>query len=115
MKNIKIRVRNPNHSEQIQKMLFAIGFGWCRESVVQLTKKPYLFANVSDNSIAFTDSLKCFVDSTNYTEVNFDWLLTETHTVIIGGEQQQLTVEDLQYLELQIEEILSCKPRIEVG
>lgn len=45
-KNMKFRVKDAAHSEQIQEALFALGYVWGRgETNVQLTNGPYLFAS----------------------------------------------------------------------
>ncbi len=52
-----VKVLNPVISEEIQKKMFALGYGWCgAEQNVEHTDKPYLFFNHDDGWITHSDS-----------------------------------------------------------
>jgi hypothetical protein len=43
MKDLKFRVKNPQHSEAIQKRLFELGYKWEARTSLYHTEKPALF------------------------------------------------------------------------
>lgn len=44
MKNIKIRIKNAEHSREVQEVLLKLGFKWgCGDSKIRYLKKPFLY------------------------------------------------------------------------
>ena len=61
-KNMKFRVKDEEHSKQIQEHLFSLGYKWlgrCKD--VMHVNKPYLFTQ-TDRRITQTDRESCFDD-----------------------------------------------------
>ena len=85
MKPIKIRVRSPEHSEVIQKMLFAIGCKWgLSGQVVKHTQMPFLYA-FADDEIVYYGGSEVFFNEDENQEVSFDWLFPPRETIEIDG------------------------------
>ena len=86
MKPIKIRVRSPEHSEVIQKMLFVAGGHWPGGSqCVEHYGESFLFV-YEDGSITYEhhDQDDYFNHHHNQ-EVNFDWCIPKRETIEIDG------------------------------
>ena len=60
MKNIKIRVKNEEHSKAIQKRLFELGVRWCNKDTKKAlyTTLPYLFSD--GRFLTYSDDNKFF-------------------------------------------------------
>jgi hypothetical protein len=72
MKDLKFRVKNPQHSEAIQKRLFELGCEWRKHgSVLRKTDRPALFA-YRDGAITFLDSIGPYFNEHLNTEANLD-------------------------------------------
>ena len=86
MKPIKIRVRSPEHSEVIQKMLFATGCHWGSGSQhVEHYGESFLFV-YEDGTITHSGHDEGdYFNRHPYTEVDFDWCTPERETIEIGG------------------------------
>lgn len=61
MAEYKFRVRDKNHSAQIQELLFDLGFHWSSDTSrqareVQNTDKNYLFADTYDDTIMYINN-----------------------------------------------------------
>lgn len=86
MKAMKFKVRNPEHSEAIQKRLFELGYKWMDGSkTIQNKAGEYLYAN-ADGGIAVGLYASCFRDDDNK-ETTLDELyeMPTTKTVMIRG------------------------------
>ena len=90
MKPIKIRVRSPEHSEVIQKMLFAIGINWTAygqsvqfNSWEEISRYPYLVVLEDETLIRATERGLSEIEWDE--EVDFDWLLPPRETIEIDG------------------------------
>ena len=86
MKPIKIRVRSPEHSEVIQKMLFAAGYGWApieNKQIVRHTDATYLYV-YRDGEITHGSGQENF-SAHHHQEVDFDWCIPERETIEIDG------------------------------
>ncbi len=99
----KIRVDNPIHSEDIQKMLFAIGYKWSIGEVLY-TEMPYLYCD-SMGYITFSDGNSGnYFEEKRHPEVDFSWLLsaTKTKTITIDGKDIELSSESYENLKTQL-------------
>jgi hypothetical protein len=71
MKDLKFRVKNPQHSEAIQKRLFELGYEWMANDMVPIHKDaPYLYAD-NVNDICFGDDEDFHLNCKN-TEATLD-------------------------------------------
>ena len=61
MKDLKFRVKSPQHSEAIQKRLFELGYEWhARGKVVIRDEEPFLFT-YEDGAITFSNNGDVFM------------------------------------------------------
>lgn len=88
MKAVKIRVKSPEHSEVIQKMLFAAGCGWVYGGKeARNTDEPFLFVDTLGRLTHCLGDDQYFLESPE-PEVDFDWCIPEIperETIEIGG------------------------------
>lgn len=100
MKDIKIQVRNPAHSELIQNMLFAVGCKWrSGDATVLHSSEAYLYVEGFRIS---KDSGKDHYDEQTNQEVDFDWFLPLTHSISIDGKDTWLTRDKYNELRTQL-------------
>ncbi|BAU40145.1 hypothetical protein [Ralstonia phage RSP15] len=93
MLKTKFRVKDENHSIQIQKALFELGFDWVSYNIPyktpQYTRKPYLYVNDS-GQLMHGDSLSVFDDFADYREMRivpvttFEFVEVEETIVVCG-------------------------------
>ena len=74
MKAMKFRVKNEQHSMEIQKCLFELGYSWAYNPTTQKhLDEPYLFCG--DGQISYGDCASgAFFDSHEYTETTLEEL-----------------------------------------
>lgn len=54
LQDMKIRIRDAEHSKQVQECLFKLGFGWSGyQKTLQFTDEPYMFAEESGTGITY--------------------------------------------------------------
>ena len=58
-KNMKFRVRDEEHSKQIQEYLFSLGYKWFSDEAIKMQSKPFLFAN-SYGGLGWANDLSYF-------------------------------------------------------
>lgn len=69
LKNMKIRIKDEEHSRKVQEHLFSLGYRWCVHGQrVVYTDKLYLFTNSDDSLITYGDDKHWFEnhDNTEY-------------------------------------------------
>lgn len=77
-KGMKIRINSPEHSEKVQKALFALGYHWNNGSVVQYQDENHLYAEESgcmsfssDDELFFRESSEQEVELVEETKYSF--------------------------------------------
>ena len=84
--NIKVKIRNPKHSERVQTVFFSLGYTWRTSSTnVILTNAKYLFV---DGGLITQCSDHCWFNQHNAKEIDLDWLIEDKPPikVVIDGE-----------------------------
>lgn len=54
--NVKIRINDPEHSRQVQKVLFDMGYVWSGKAVVQNTEKEALYADCDNPYLSYSNA-----------------------------------------------------------
>ena len=68
-KGYKFAIKSPEQSEQLQNVLFKLGYGWAgHETFVQFKHKVYLFVEKSDNSITYSND-QWYFDNHDFKEL----------------------------------------------
>lgn len=62
-KKMRFKVNSPEHSAQIQKALFSLGYKWSEGATVQYCDRQYLFGD-EDGSVLHSNSFYSFDDKT---------------------------------------------------
>lgn len=93
LKHMKFRVNSPEHSKQIQKHLFTLGYKWKLEThaVVEKTNEPFLYAG-EDGWIMYGTSEDYFKKST-YKE----YTLQEIKSYALVGKKETITIDGKEY------------------
>lgn len=109
MKQLKIRVKSPEHSKIIQEKLFEMGYKWIAGKSVQFVDKPCLFTNTDDEgSITYSSNgTEEYFNSQPHTEVE----LVETISYELKEIKKVVKVGELSYYEDELAEALkNIKP-----
>ena len=84
MEKLKFRVESPEHSKQIQKRLFEMGYRWSghNDNGYIYTNKPFLYAEV-DGKLSYGNTLSYFEDgSPEFKETTLKKILKESQRQI---------------------------------
>lgn len=103
-KNMKFRVENEKHSEQIQDYLFSIGYKWIEGSVYHVVNSDVRYLITShngsitwiNNSNSFNDSVAQEYKLTSHTTYSIEPVIPEIDVVnILGKQYNKADVEEL--------------------